>query len=76
MEGDGLGVVSQGAQAEEGGMSFGTQVGVGLMLVASGAAGYERYMLQGDIFSAHFDVAVLIAGVVFVSNALNRKFGP
>ena len=35
-------------------MSFGAQVAVALYLIVSGAAGYERYQLQGKVGQALF----------------------
>lgn len=57
-------------------MSFGTKFAIGMLLLVSGIVGFHRYLLQGDIGSAYYYVAVLIGGAVVISGALNRKFGP
>jgi len=36
---------------------------VGMWLICAGTAGYERYMLQGDVTSALVDVAISGVGV-------------
>ena len=53
-------------------MSVGTQIALGMLLLVSGASGYERYMLQGDNWRALIDVAVAIGGMMVLGAGIDR----
>lgn len=46
------------------------QMGLGMWLICAGTAGYERYMLQGDVTSALIDLAISFVGVWVFSRGL------
>lgn len=53
-------------------MSRGWLVALGFYLISSGSAGYERYMLQGDVSAATVDALLSCLGVWLLARGLDR----
>lgn len=53
-------------------MTLGTQIAFGVMLIASGSAGYERYMHEGRTGRAVVDIFVVVAGALLLGSGIDR----
>lgn len=52
-------------------MSYGLRIAIGLYLLTSGNAGYERFAMQGNVWAAVFVAMLALAGLLILSSAIN-----